>query len=187
MISFYCLKAYKEGGGVWKSPNLNVHTSWKVPKMILITVDHYCSASSSILKVLKVASFQYLYNFSKTKLGMKFIFCMQINIKLSTSCFWLKWADMSKLPKIRSKIFASLARLMQDIKKRVLYLLLWCKTFRYFLLLLVFIVILLLFVSLHNQTIEIVLPEHCNTIIKQQLCGVELPSLLPLVQVDIFL
>ena len=30
------------------------------------------------------------------------------------------------------------------------------------------------------------LPEHCNTIIKQQLCVEELPSLLPLLQVDVF-
>ena len=30
------------------------------------------------------------------------------------------------------------------------------------------------------------LPEHCNTIIKQQLCGKELPSFLPLLQVDVF-
>ena len=29
-------------------------------------------------------------------------------------------------------------------------------------------------------------PEHCNVIIKQQLCGEELPSLLPLLQVDSF-
>ena len=31
-----------------------------------------------------------------------------------------------------------------------------------------------------------VLPEHCNVIIKQQLCGEELSSLLPLLQVDSF-
>ena len=30
------------------------------------------------------------------------------------------------------------------------------------------------------------LPEHCNTIIKQQLCGEELRSFLPLPQVDVF-
>ena len=30
------------------------------------------------------------------------------------------------------------------------------------------------------------LPEHCNTIIKQQLCVEELPSLLSLLQVDVF-
>ena len=30
------------------------------------------------------------------------------------------------------------------------------------------------------------LPEHCNTIIKHHLCGEGLPSLLPLLQIDIF-
>ena len=30
------------------------------------------------------------------------------------------------------------------------------------------------------------LPEHCNTIIKHQLCGEGLPSLLPLLQVNVF-
>ena len=30
------------------------------------------------------------------------------------------------------------------------------------------------------------LPEYCNNIIKQQLCGEESPSLLPLLQVDVF-
>ena len=31
-----------------------------------------------------------------------------------------------------------------------------------------------------------VLPKYCNIIIKQQLSGLELPSLLPLLQVDVF-
>ena len=31
MTSFYCLKAYKGGGGVWKSPNLSVRTLCMVP------------------------------------------------------------------------------------------------------------------------------------------------------------
>ena len=31
-----------------------------------------------------------------------------------------------------------------------------------------------------------ILPEHCNTIIEQQLWGQELPSLLPLLQADVF-
>ena len=69
---------------------------------------------SSIIKVLKVTSLQYLYNISEMKLGMEFIFCMQINIKVSKSWhyrFWWKWLDMFKVPKV---------------------LLLWCKIFRYF-------------------------------------------------------
>ena len=46
---------------------------------------HYWWVWSSIFKVLKVTSLQYLYNISKKKLGMEFIFCMQINIKTSTN------------------------------------------------------------------------------------------------------
>ena len=54
---------------------------------------HYWWAWSSILKVLKVTSLQYLYNIWEKKLGIEFIFFMQINIKISTSwhyCFWWK-------------------------------------------------------------------------------------------------
>ena len=64
---------------------------------------HYWWAWSSILKVLKVTSLQYLYNISKKKLEMEFIFCMQANIKASASWhyrFWWKWPDMSKVPEI---------------------------------------------------------------------------------------
>ena len=52
---------------------------------------------------LKVTSLQYLYNISKKKSGMKVIFDMQINVKVSISWsyhFWSKWPDMSKVPKI---------------------------------------------------------------------------------------
>ena len=68
---------------------------------------HYWWAWSSILKVLKVTTFQYLYNVSTKKLGMEFIciFCMQINIKASRSWhyrFWWKWPDLSKVSKIGS-------------------------------------------------------------------------------------
>ena len=44
-------------------------------------------------------SLQYL----KKEVGMELIFCMQTNIKVSTSwhnCFWWKWPDISKVPKI---------------------------------------------------------------------------------------
>ena len=39
MTSFYCLKAYKEGGGggVWKSPNLGVRALWLVPTIFLFS------------------------------------------------------------------------------------------------------------------------------------------------------
>ena len=49
---------------------------------------HYCWTWSSILKVLKAISLQYLYNISKKKLGREFIFCMQMN-KVSTR--WNYW------------------------------------------------------------------------------------------------
>ena len=70
-------------------------------------------AWSSILKILKVTSVQYLYNISKKTLGMEVIFCMQIN-KVSTSGnyrFWWKWPDITIVPNV---------------------LLLRCKTFKYF-------------------------------------------------------
>ena len=47
----------------------------------------------SVPKVSKIASLQYLYNISKKKLGMQFIFCMQINIK--TSATWIIVFDES--------------------------------------------------------------------------------------------
>ena len=46
---------------------------------------HYWWAWSNILKVLKVTILQRLCNISKKKLEMEFIFCMQINSKVSTS------------------------------------------------------------------------------------------------------
>ena len=58
---------------------------------------HNWWAWSSILKLPKVISLQYLYNV----LVVTFIFCMHINIKVSISWhyrFWWKWLDMSKYP-----------------------------------------------------------------------------------------
>ena len=51
----------------------------------------------------------------------EFFFCMQMNIQVSTSwdyCSWWKWPDMSKVSKIGSCSYFCV--------------LLWCKTFRYF-------------------------------------------------------
>ena len=48
---------------------------------------------------------KFAISISKKKLGMEFIFSMQINTKVSTSCnyrFWWKWPDMSKVHKIGS-------------------------------------------------------------------------------------
>ena len=47
----------------------------------------------------------YGYYAVSQKLGMEFIFCMQEDIKVSTSChyrFRWKWLDMSKAPKIEN-------------------------------------------------------------------------------------
>ena len=52
-------------------------------------------------KVPKIASLQCLYNISNTKLVMKLIFCMQINISTSWHYrFWWKWPDIPKDPKV---------------------------------------------------------------------------------------
>ena len=70
---------------------------------------HYLWWWSSILKVLKVRSLQYLYDISKSKLGIIFYvqrsFFVLINIKVSASWhyrIWWKWPDIIKVPKIRS-------------------------------------------------------------------------------------
>ena len=74
-------------------------------------------------------SLQYL----KNKLGMEFIFCMQINIKVFTSWHYhsgWKGPDMFRVPRIRSwQYFCNIKR-----KKchNCFFLLLWCKIFRYF-------------------------------------------------------
>ena len=65
---------------------------------------HYWCVSSSILKVLKVISFHYLYNISKEVVnGVYFLHAQkhQSFYKLALSFLW-KWLDMLKVPKIRS-------------------------------------------------------------------------------------
>ena len=66
---------------------------------------HYRWTWWCILKALKVTSLQYFYNVSRRQLGMEFIFCVQIHIKVST-CWhyrlWWKMPGMSKVPKIGS-------------------------------------------------------------------------------------
>ena len=82
---------------------------------------HYWWASFSILKVVfKATSLQYLYNIWKKKLGIEFIFCMQIIIKVCTSWHYL--------------FFMEVARHVQSTRKccYCFCILLWCKTFIYF-------------------------------------------------------
>ena len=52
-----------------------------------------------LFKVLKVTSLQYLYKISKKKLGMEFIFCMQINIKVGIIVFDGSGQACPKYPK----------------------------------------------------------------------------------------
>ena len=74
---------------------INIKVSYKLLSILWVSTFltgwyyHYWWAWSSILKLLKVTSLQYLYNISKKKLRMEFIFCMKINIKVSTS--WYYW------------------------------------------------------------------------------------------------
>ena len=51
----------------------------------------------------KFTGLQYLYDISKKKLGIEFIFCMQINIKDSTNWhyrFWWNWPDITRYTKL---------------------------------------------------------------------------------------
>ena len=67
-------------------------------------------------KVLKVTSLHYLYNISKKKLGMEFILCMQINVKVSTS--WLYRFLMEVARYVRSTQNRKLVLFFQYIKKK---------------------------------------------------------------------
>ena len=133
---------------------------------------HYCWVWSSILKVLKVISLQYLYNISKKEVrkGVHFLHAdeHQSFYKLELF-FWWKWPDMPKVPKMGSWWYFC--------KECCSYfcVLFWCKTFTYFTGVQPY---LLLLVSSHSQT--------RNIIIKQQLSGEGFPSLLPLLQADVF-
>ena len=75
---------------------LGIKVSYKVVLSLLMgRIKHSQSTQSNKFAI----SLQYL----KKKLGMEFIFCMQKNIKVSTSShyrFRWKWLDMSKVPKI---------------------------------------------------------------------------------------
>ena len=117
---------------------------------------------------------QYLYNISKKKLGREFTFYMQMNIKVSTSwdyCFSWKWPDISKVPKkgswyIFAKSVTAAFVFYCDAKHSDI---LWRSSHVYCYIL----------VSLHSQTRNF-LPKDRNTIIRENLCGVGLPSLFSL-------
>ena len=81
--------SYKFISALWAS---KFPTSWYY---------HYWWAWSSILKVLKLTSLQHLYNISKKKLGMEYIFCIYINIKVSRSWHYIDGSSQTcpKFPK----------------------------------------------------------------------------------------
>ena len=58
---------------------------------------------SSILKVLEIIGLQYLHIILKKKLGMVFIFCMQIKIKVSTSWQYHFWRKRPEMPEVTKK------------------------------------------------------------------------------------
>ena len=72
-------------------------------------------------QVLKILSLQYLYNISKKKLGMEFIFCMQIKIKVSCKLALSFLMDRH----VRSTKNRELLMFLWHIKKKVLQLLLY--------------------------------------------------------------
>ena len=140
---------------------------------------HYCCVWSSILKVLKVISLQYLYNISKKE--------------VRKGVHFLHADEHQSFYKLGLLFLMEVARYVQSTQNRKLVIFLQ----RVLQLLLCSIVMqniqifyrvqpyLLLLVSSHSQTRNFLL-EHLNIIIKQQLCGEGLPSLLPLLQADVF-
>ena len=118
---------------------------------------------------------QYLYNISK--------------LEARKGVHVLHADEHQSFYKLGLLFLIEVARYVQSIQNRKLVIflqrvlqhfcvLLWCKTFRYFT---VVQPCLLLLVSSHSQTRNF-LPEHLNIIIKQQLFGEGLQSLLPLLQ-----
>ena len=77
---------------------LDIKSSYKVILPLLLDMIKHSESTQS-------NSFAISLQYPKKKVGMEFIFSMLINIKVSTSwdyCFWRKWPDMSKVPKIES-------------------------------------------------------------------------------------
>ena len=107
----YNISQKKLGSEFIFSLQMNIKVSYKListlrtSKLPIRWHYNYCCVWSSILKVLKVISLQYLYNISKKKLGREFIFLHgdehQSFYKLRLFFLW-KWQDMSKVPKIGS-------------------------------------------------------------------------------------
>ena len=103
----------------------------KAPKLIstLLSIKVFYKVMLPLLigmikhKLLKVISLQYLHNISKNKLGMEFIVCMQINIKVSISWdYRFRWKQPARhLQRTQDR---SLVISLQYVKEKVLQLLL---------------------------------------------------------------
>ena len=132
----YLKKELRDEADFWMLININVF--FKLISTLLASkfptrwCYHYWWTWSSILKVLKVTNLQYLYNISKKKLEMEFIFYMQINIKTSTS--WIIVFDESSqtCPKSQNRKFVKYVQYINKKYRNCFCVLLWCKTFRYF-------------------------------------------------------
>ena len=113
---------------------LSIKVFYKVILSLLMgMIKHSQSTQSNKFAI----SLQYL----KKKLGMEFIFCMQKNIKVSTSWhyrFRWKWLDMSKVPEIgnwqyfcnQKKRFATAFVFYCDAKLLGGYAQKWARPFR---------------------------------------------------------
>ena len=94
--------------------NMGTKFGYKVILWLLISMMKHSQITQS-------NNFANLWNISK-KLGMEFIFCMQINIKVSKNWHYRFWRKQ----KIRRSVM-----FLQYIKN-CFCVLFWCKTFRYF-------------------------------------------------------
>ena len=139
---------------------------------------HYCWVWSSILKVLKVISLQYLYNISKKEVrkGVHFLHADEHQSFYKLRLLFLMEVARYVQSTQNSKLVIFLQRVLQLLLCSIVM-----QNIRYFM---GVQPCLLLHVSSHSQTRNF-LPEHLN-LIKQQLCGEGFPFLLPLLQADVF-
>ena len=98
--------------------NIKFHTSWfqHIGYQSFLQGDTIIWAWSNILNILKVTSFQYLYNISIKKLGMEFIFSMQRNTMQFLQVGIIFLMEVAIVPKVGS---------LQYNEKRELWLLLF--------------------------------------------------------------
>ena len=118
---------------------INIKVSWKListlwaSKFFTRQYCHYWWVWSSILKVFKVTSLQSLYNISKNKLGMEVIFW---HADKRQSFYQLALSFLMEVARhVQSTYSRILVIFLQYVKRKYhncFCVLLWCKTFRYF-------------------------------------------------------